>query len=111
MRLEGYKVHIIMGKVQLKIPPFFAYIMDPGASDWFVLEREIGKETTIRDLLTNIAFTNAEFRKAVFNPAEETISDRINIVLNQKLLNLPSEMDTKLNDGDVVTLLPMYSGG
>jgi molybdopterin converting factor small subunit len=110
MRLEGYEVYI-MGKVQLKIPPFFAYIMDPGASDWFVLERDLGKETTICDLLTDLALSNSEFRAAVFNPDEETISDRINIVLNQKLLNFPSEMDIKLSDGDVVTLLPMYSGG
>ena len=99
-----------MGKVQLKIPPFFAYIMDPGVSDWFVLERDLKKETTIRDLLTNIAFINAEFRKAVFNPDEGTVSDRIDIVLNQKLLNSPS-VDIKLSEGDVVTLLPMYSGG
>ena len=100
-----------MGKVQIKIPPFFAYIMDPGASDWFVLERDLGKETTICDLLTDLALSNSEFRAAVFNPDEVTISDRINIVLNQKLLNFPSEMDIKLSDGDVVTLLPMYSGG
>jgi molybdopterin converting factor small subunit len=110
MRLEGYKVHI-MGKVQLKIPPFFAYIMDPGTSDWVVLEREIGKETTICTLLTDLALSNAEFRKTVFNPDEGTVSDRINIVLNQKLLNLPREMDTKLSDGDVVILLPVYAGG
>jgi len=100
-----------MGKIQLKIPPFFAYLMHPGTSDWFVLERDLEKETTIRDLLTNIAFTNAEFRKGVFNPDEGTVSDRINIVLNQKLLNFPSEMDIKLSEGDMVTLLPMYSGG
>jgi molybdopterin converting factor small subunit len=100
-----------MGKIQLKIPSFFAYLMHPGTSDCFVLERDLKKETTIRDLLTNIAFINAEFRKAVFNPDEGTVSDRIDIVLNQKLLNLPSEMDIKLNAGDVVTLLPTYSGG
>jgi len=100
-----------MGKVQLKIPPFFAYIMDPGASDWFVLERDLEKATTIRDLLTDLALSNSEFRAAVFNPAEGTVSDRINIVLNQKLLNSPSEIDIKLSEGDVVTLLPMYSGG
>ena len=99
-----------MAKIQLKIPPFFAYIIHPGTSDWFVLEREIGKETTIRDLLINIALSNAEFRKAVFNPDEVTVSDRIDIVLSKKLLNFPCEMDIKLSDGDVVTLLPMYSG-
>ena len=100
-----------MGKVQLKIPPFFAYMMDPKASDWFVLERDIGKETTIRDFLTDIVSSNSEFRETVFNPDDWTVSDRINIVLNQKLLNYPREMDTKLSDGDVVILLPVYDGG
>ena len=100
-----------MGKIQLKIPPFFAYLMHPGTSYWFVLERDLEKETTICDLLTDLALSNSEFRAAVFNPDEETVSDRINIVLNQKLLNFPSEMDIKLSEGDMVTLLPMYSGG
>ena len=100
-----------MGKVQLKIPPFFAYIMDSNASDWFVLEKEIGIETTICNLLTDIALSNSEFRKVVFNPDTGTISDQINIILNQKLINFPRGMETKLSDGDVVTLLPMYSGG
>ena len=100
-----------MGKVQLKIPPFFAYIMDSGASDWFVLEKEIGNETTLCDLLTDLALSNSEFHKAVFNPDERTISDQINIILNHKLLNFPHEIDTKLTDGDVVTLLPVYAGG
>jgi molybdopterin converting factor small subunit len=109
MRSEGSGD--IMGKVQLKIPPFFAYIMHPGASDWFVLEKEMANETTICDLLTGLALNNSEFRKVVFNPGERTISDQINIILNKKLLNLPGEIDTKLSDGDVVTLLPVYSGG
>ena len=100
-----------MGKVQLKIPPFFAYIMDSSASDWFVVEREIGEETTVCGLLTDLALSNPGFREVVFNPDKGTISDQINIVLNQKLLNFPREMDTKLSDGDVITLLPMYSGG
>ena len=100
-----------MGKVQLKIPPFFAYIMDPSASDWFVLEKEIGKETTIRDFLTDLASNNSEFRDVVFNPDEGTVCDQIDIVINQKLLDVPREMDTKLSDGDVVILLPVYAGG
>ena len=100
-----------MGKVQLKIPPFFAYIMDPRASDWFILEKELGKETTLFDLLTDLARSNSEFREVVFNPDKRTVSDQINIILNKTLLNFPGEIDTKLNDGDVVTLLPVYSGG
>jgi molybdopterin converting factor small subunit len=100
-----------MAKVTLKVPPFFASMMNSSASDWFILERNIGKETTVCNLLTNIAVNNREFRDAVFNPDEGKIGDRIDIVLNQKLLHFPDEMDTKLKDGDVVMLLPVYAGG
>ena len=71
-----------MRNVQLKIPPFFAYIMNTGTSDWFVLERNMGKETTIRDLLTDLKLSNAEFRKAIFNPDTETLYGQIDILLN-----------------------------
>ena len=100
-----------MEKVQLKIPPFFAYIMDPDTSDWFIIEKEIGKETTIRDFLTDLAANNSGFRDVVFNPDEGAVSDQIAVVINQKLLDIPREMDIKLNDGDVVILLPVYAGG
>ena len=100
-----------MGKVHLKIPPFFAYIVEPTASDWLILEKEIGKETTIRDFLTDLASNNSGFRDVVFNPDEGAISDQIAVVINQKLLDIPREMDIKLNDGDVITLLPVYAGG
>ena len=100
-----------MEKVQLKIPPFFAYIIDPDVSDWFILEKEIGKETTIRDFLTDLAVNNSGFRDVVFNPDEGTVGDQIAIVINQKLLDVPREMETRLKNGDVVTLLPVYAGG
>jgi molybdopterin converting factor small subunit len=85
--------------------------MDPDTSDWFIIEKEIGKETTIRDFLTDLAANNSGFRDVVFNPDEGTVGDQIAIVINQKLLDIPREMDIKLNDGDVITLLPVYAGG
>jgi molybdopterin converting factor small subunit len=100
-----------MGKVILKIPPFFAWVMNPKASDWFVLDRQIGEKTTVGDLLTGLASSNPDFRNAVFNPAEGTLHDGINIVLNQKLLNSPLEINKKLSDGDVIVILPSLAGG
>jgi molybdopterin converting factor small subunit len=47
----------------------------------------------------------------VFNPDEGTVGDQIAIVINQKLLDVPREMETRLKNGDVVTLLPVYAGG
>ncbi|MGP8080251.1 MAG: MoaD/ThiS family protein [Dehalococcoidales bacterium] len=100
-----------MAKVTLKIPPFFAYVMNPKAADWFVLDKQIGEKTTVCDLLTELALGNPDFRQAVFNPDEGTVYDGINIVLNQKLLISPLDMHKKLNDGDLIVILPSLAGG
>ncbi|HJX36281.1 MAG TPA: MoaD/ThiS family protein [Dehalococcoidales bacterium] len=100
-----------MGKVTLKIPPFFSYVMLPGFSDWFIQEREIGDKTSVCDLLNEIAAANPVFRGAVYNPDDRTLYDGINVILNQKLLNSSLEMSSKLNDGDVIVLLPSLAGG
>ena len=52
-----------MAKVTLKIPPFFAYVMNPKAADWFVLDKQIGEKTTVCDLLTELALGNPTFAK------------------------------------------------
>ena len=100
-----------MAKVTLKVPPFFARVLNPESSDWFVLDRQIGEKTTLCDLLAELAISNIEFRNAVFNPDEGIINDGINIILNQKLLNSPLEINKKLNDGDVIVILPSLAGG
>ena len=71
----------------------------------------MSEETTIRDLLTELALINPMFRTAVFNPDEGTVSEGINVILNQKLLNIPLEIGTKLNDKDTIVILPSLAGG
>ncbi len=100
-----------MGKVVLKVPPFFASMLDPKSSGWLVVETEITEYITIRDLLTMLAKNNHDFRQSVFNPDTETLNGQIDIVINQKFLPFPHELDAKLIDGDIITLIPMLAGG
>ncbi|MFH1639702.1 MAG: MoaD/ThiS family protein [Chloroflexota bacterium] len=100
-----------MSSVQLRIPPFFACMIHPGTADWLIFEKEIGDATTVGDILTDLASKNHSFCERIFNPVAGTVSDQVDIVLNQKLLHFPGETDTRLNDGDVVILIPVYTGG
>jgi molybdopterin converting factor small subunit len=100
-----------MGKVILKVPPFFASALDPDSSGWFVVETAVAENITIRELLIVIAGNNAGFRQVIFNPDEGNLNDQIDIVLNQKFLTFPHALETKLIDGDIVILLPVLSGG
>ncbi len=100
-----------MGKVRLKFPASFASILNAQGSDLVILEKEIGEETTIGDLLAALAFSYTDFRKVVFNPDTGKVSDQVNVVLNNSLLQFPEVTEAKLSDGDSIIILPVYAGG
>ena len=42
---------------------------------------------------------------------QEKISGKVDVVLNDNLMQFPDVTETKVKDGDVIILVPMYSGG
>ena len=100
-----------MGKVQLKVLPWIANLMNTQGSNWLTLDREIGKETTIGDLLADLALSYTDFRKVVFNPDIGKVNDQVMVILNGSLLQISNVTEAKLSDGDTILLLPVYSGG
>ena len=100
-----------MGKVQLKITPSFASILDAQSSDWLIVEKEIGEGATIGDLLTDLAPGYDNFHDMVFNPNTGEISDRVMIILNDSLLQFPDVTKAKLKNGDSVMLAVVFPGG
>ncbi len=100
-----------MSKVLLKLSPSIAGMLNTQGSDPFVLEREIEEGITISDLLTDLASSEPDFRKVVFNPDVGKVSEQIHVILNGNLLQFPDVPETKLNDGDNLVLIPVYYGG
>jgi len=100
-----------MGRVQLEIPPWVASMLNTPGSNWLTLKKEIGEEATVGNLLAELALDNPEFRKAVFDPGTGTSSGQVMVFLNKNILQYSDIAETKLNDGDNIMLLPVYSGG
>lgn len=100
-----------MAKVQLKMPPWIASMLKTEASGWFILEKEIDTETTIGTLLGELTSSYEGFRRVVFNPDVGQVSEQVLVVLNDKLLTDPEVTQTKLNDGDSIMLLQVFTGG
>jgi len=100
-----------MGRVRLKIPPWVAGMLNTFSSDWLILEKEIGEEATVGNLLAELALDSPEFRKAVFDPDTDKSSGQVMVFLNNSVLRYSDIAETKLNDGDSVMLLPVYLGG
>ena len=100
-----------MGKVRLKFPASFARMLNAQGSDLVLLEKEIGEEATIGDLLADLASSYSDFAKVVFNPDTRKVSDQVNVILNNSLLQFPDVTEAKLSDGDSIIILPVYAGG
>ena len=100
-----------MGRVQLKITPSLATILNNQGTDWLTFEKEVREGATIGDLLADYVAGYKDFDKVVLDPDTGKITDQINIVLNDSLIPFPDAMEAKLADGDIVTLLPVYAGG
>ena len=62
----------------------------------------------IGDLLTLLALSYPELRRSIFDPVNRELSRDINIAHNGALLKREVGIDTRLNDGDRLTFVPLY---
>ncbi len=100
-----------MARVRIRLPSHIARALDPRSTGWLELEQEIGAGTTVRDLLSGLVLSYPGFRQWVFNPDVGAVNEQINVVLNDELLTFAEISETRLAEGDTVSLLPIYSGG
>jgi molybdopterin synthase sulfur carrier subunit len=74
---------------------------------------ELKSEATTRDLLVLLAskFGDA-FKKAVYDPKDNNALKPYHILaVNGLMINLLNGLDTKLKDGDRVSVMPVVTGG
>ena len=75
-------------------------------------EVEIEEEASIADLLMVLSEKYGQpFKKAVYEKRGTDVKSNYIITVNGYLLNQLSGIETKLQNGDEITLLPIVSGG
>jgi len=75
-------------------------------------ELEIEENSSITDLLMILSEKyGAAFKKAVYEPKGLDVKSNYIITVNGYLLNQLNGVETKLKNGDHVTILPIVSGG
>jgi molybdopterin converting factor small subunit len=75
-----------------------------------ITEEPFQQGDSLRALLNRLAERNSRFPGAVFDPATQTLSSEVSLILNDHI-NLPQGLDTILQDGDRVLFLPILAGG
>jgi len=69
-------------------------------------------KATVRDLLVILAEKHGEpFKKAVFDPTDTDMKPHHILAVNGLLLNQLENLDTKLKDGDRISVMPVVTGG
>lgn len=75
-------------------------------------EIETREGATITDLLMHLSREYGEpFKNAIYEPKSTDVKPNYVITVNGYLLNQLKGLETKLKNGDHVTLLPIVSGG
>jgi MoaD family protein len=73
---------------------------------------DLKPEATTRTLLAILAEKHGEpFKKAVYDPKEPALKPYHILAVNGLMINLLNGLDTKLKDGDRVSVMPVVTGG
>ncbi len=75
-----------------------------------VVEEELQGGDSLRAVLNRLAEKNSYFPEAVFDPATQSLSSEVSLILNNHT-RLPQGLDTPLKDGDRILFLPILAGG
>ncbi len=98
--------------VHLEILPPLADTLDiDSKSDTVILEQEIEEDITIRDILNRLSVKYQRFADVVFDIKAQKQTERVNIFLNGRNLELINGLATKLSDGDTLTFIAPIVGG
>ncbi|MBI2979604.1 MAG: MoaD/ThiS family protein [Chloroflexi bacterium] len=101
-----------MSKVRLEFLSWLANTFGiEGTSEEIILEAKIEGDNKVRDLLNQLASRYPRFEQIVFDTKTQKLTEGVNVFLNNHLLELMNGLETKLNDGDILTLVPPIEGG
>ena len=66
---------------------------------------------TVRALFDNMAAENHDFAQYVFDRDRQNLTGRVSVFFNDRVLELVQGLDTEIQDGDTILLVPAYAGG
>lgn len=97
-------------KVRIKI--CMEDLLDMEKPGDILLELNFKKGDSVLDILERIRHRfNPNFDRFIFDSENRRLRDTVLILRNDRVDNLPEGIYTRLQDGDVLTLLPILNGG
>ena len=76
-----------------------------------VLEEEMEEGSTLKDLLDKLVITHPEVIKHFYDLKEGSLTGAAAIALNGSLIQSLNGLETRINNSDVVAVIPLLVGG
>ncbi len=100
-----------MPTVTLEVVSWLAKALGSQESGRLVRHEEVQTGATVRDLFDRLASENQEFARYIYDQGRQSLTGHVTVIVNDRILDLLNGLDTEINDGDTVLLLPAFSGG
>ncbi len=100
-----------MAKVNLRVFSWLSTALGVEDSTSLVTEVEVEAEITVRQLFNRLATERQDFATYVFDRDQQDLTGRVSVFINDRILELVQGLDTEIEDGDTITLVPAYAGG
>ncbi len=101
-----------MAKVRLEILPSLAETLGiDGTSEEVISETGSGDTGSVKELLNQLGTRYQRFGQIVFDITTQKLTGRVVIFFNGRALELVNGLETRLNDGDTLTFVPLIEGG
>ena len=101
-----------MSTIRFEILSSLAETLDDDLKgDRVILEQETRECDTVRDILHQFSTRYPRFVEVVFDVRAEKQTERVNIFLNGRNLELENGLATQLHDGDTLTFVTPIIGG
>ena len=97
--------------VQLEIVPWLTRLFGQETGGRMRREEPIQPDESIGTFLRRLGEEYPEFGRIIWDDAQNDLSEHVQVILNDSVLEAVGPADTKLRPGDQIMLVPPYLGG
>ena len=97
--------------VKVKIYSWFSGALVPGHDSALLLEEELPPGSSLRTCFLRLDARFPKFGEIIYDSGEDVLQVQVVLTHNGKLLTGSDSLDLVLQNGDSISLIPVYAGG